>query len=104
MLPAYSRLVFMDKEFNKFALKNGVTCNYTPFNFIAKDDEKIVGIITGHSYYNEVHIGDLIELEENKFVIPGFIDQHIHGAAGSDAMDGTVEFKKSGESLDIRRI
>ncbi len=24
-------------------------------------------------------------------VVPGFIDEHIHGAAGSDAMDGTVE-------------
>ena len=33
----------------------------------------------------------LIELSEDKIVIPGFIDQHIHGAAGSDAMDGTKE-------------
>ena len=33
----------------------------------------------------------LIELSEEKIVIPGFIDQHIHGAAGSDAMDGTIE-------------
>lgn len=33
----------------------------------------------------------LVELEEDKIVIPGFIDQHIHGAAGSDAMDGTIE-------------
>ncbi len=56
--------IAMDKEFNKFALKNGVTCNYTPFNFIAKDDEKVVGIITGHSYYKEVHIGDLMVNEE----------------------------------------
>lgn len=33
----------------------------------------------------------LVELSEDKIVIPGFIDQHIHGAAGSDAMDGTKE-------------
>ena len=33
----------------------------------------------------------LIELPEDQIIIPGFIDQHIHGAAGSDAMDGTVE-------------
>lgn len=32
----------------------------------------------------------LVELDEEKIVIPGFIDQHIHGAAGSDAMDGTI--------------
>ena len=34
---------------------------------------------------------DVIELPENAIVLPGFIDQHIHGAGGSDGMDGTVE-------------
>ncbi|MBP3801794.1 MAG: GNAT family N-acetyltransferase [Clostridia bacterium] len=51
-------------EFNKYAQKNDIVCNYTPFSFIAKEDGKIVGIITGHSYYKEVHIEDLIVLEE----------------------------------------
>lgn len=51
-------------EFDKFAVKNEVTCNYKPFNFIAKEDDKIIGIITGHSYYKEVHVADLIVLEE----------------------------------------
>ena len=54
----------IDTEFNKFAIKNDVTCDYKPFNFIAKEDDKIVGLITGHSYYSEVHIGDIIVLEE----------------------------------------
>lgn len=39
-------------------------------------------------------IGDFqdgLELNENYIVLPGFIDQHVHGAAGSDAMDGTIE-------------
>lgn len=54
----------IDTEFNKYATKNGVTCNYQPFNFIAKENDKVVGIITGHSYYNEVHMGDLIIFEE----------------------------------------
>lgn len=54
----------IDSEFNKFATKNGVVCNYIPFNFVAKEDGKVIGIITGHSYYKEVHIGDLIILEE----------------------------------------
>ena len=54
----------IDKEFNKYATKNGVTCNYKSFNFIAKEDNKVIGIITGHSYYKEVHIGDIIILEE----------------------------------------
>ena len=51
-------------EFNKFAEKNEVVCEYTPFSFIAKEDDKFVGIITGNSYYKEVHIGDLIRLDE----------------------------------------
>lgn len=54
----------IDNEFNKFATKNGVTCNYMSFAFVAKEDNKIVGIITGNSYYKEVHISDLIILEE----------------------------------------
>ena len=32
----------IDKEFNKFALLNGVDCNYTPFNFVAKENNNIV--------------------------------------------------------------
>lgn len=54
----------IDDEFNKYAVQKGVECNYKPYNFIAKDNEKVVGIITGKSYYKEVHIGDLIVLEE----------------------------------------
>ena len=34
---------------------------------------------------------DVIELPEGAIVLPGFIDQHIHGAGGSDGMDGTVK-------------
>ena len=55
---------FINKEFDKYAESNDVICNYKPFNFIAKDDDKVIGIITGNSYYKEVHIGDLIVLEE----------------------------------------
>lgn len=63
----------IDDEFNKYAIKNDVKCNYTPFNFVAREDNIIIGIITGHSYYKEVHIGDLIILEEyrNKHISNG---------------------------------
>ena len=49
---------------NKFARENGVECNYKPFAFIAKENEKMIGLITGHSYYKEVYISDLVVLEE----------------------------------------
>ena len=55
---------FIDIEFNKFARENGVECNYKPFAFIAKENEKMIGLITGHSYYKEVYISDLVVLEE----------------------------------------
>ena len=34
---------------------------------------------------------EVIDLPEDAIVLPGFVDQHIHGAGGSDGMDGTVE-------------
>ena len=34
---------------------------------------------------------EVIELPKDAIVLPGFIDQHIHGAGGSDGLDGTVE-------------
>ena len=43
-----------------------MVCNYTPFNFIAKENNELIGLITGHSYYKEVHIGDLIVYEEHR--------------------------------------
>lgn len=54
----------IDAEFGKFAEKNGVVCGYETFAFTANEDNKVVGVIKGHSAYNEVHIGDLIVLEQ----------------------------------------
>ena len=39
--------------------------------------------------------GEEIALPEGAIVVPGFIDQHIHGAGGADAMDGDVEALKT---------
>lgn len=54
----------IDTEFDKFADKNGVICDYTHFCFIAKEDNRVIGVIKGHSYYNEVHISELVVLEQ----------------------------------------
>ena len=34
----------IDEEFNKFATKNEVICNYMPFSFTTKENNKLVGI------------------------------------------------------------
>ena len=52
---------FINDEFSQYSEQNGVVLNYSEFCFAAEDEEgKILGVITGRAYYNEVHIGDLI--------------------------------------------
>jgi len=52
-------------------------------------DEKIVSTEGGTG------TAEGIALPENAVVLPGFIDEHIHGAGGSDAMDGTTAALKT---------
>ena len=51
---------FINKEFTDYAIDCNVALNFEEFCFVAEDDGKIAGVITGRAYYNEVHIGDLI--------------------------------------------
>ena len=37
----------------------------------------------------DLAIDEVIPVKESAVVVPGFIDEHIHGAMGSDGMDGT---------------
>lgn len=43
----------------------------------------------------ELGKSEIIPLPENAVVLPGFIDEHIHGAGGADAMDGSTEALKT---------
>ena len=55
---------FINVEFSDYATDCEEELNYEEFCFVAEDDGKIAGVITGRAYYNEVHIGDLI-VEKN---------------------------------------
>lgn len=55
---------FLDSEFEKHSRENGIVCNYRPFTFIAEDDDKLIGIIMGSSYYDEVAIDNVIVSKE----------------------------------------
>lgn len=48
-------------------------------------DDRILGVNT------DISSAEVIDLPNGAMVLPGFIDEHIHGAGGSDAMDGTIE-------------
>lgn len=72
---------FVDMEFNKYAAENGLECNYQSFSFVAKENDELVGVITGHAIYKEVHISDLIVLKNyrNKDIgteLIGAVEQH----------------------------
>jgi len=53
----------IDIEFENYAAKYGLACKYKLFNFVAKENNKIVGILTGYSLYNEIHIKELVVVE-----------------------------------------
>lgn len=36
------------KEFEKYASANGITCNYQPFAFVAKEGEETLGLNRKH--------------------------------------------------------
>ena len=56
---------FIHEEFVLYGEQNGVVLNYDEFCFVAEEEDgKILGVITGRAYYNEVHIGDLIVSRE----------------------------------------
>ena len=67
---------------------NGFTnCNILTEEGLVKTSLKIEeGKIAEIGKYQEG-----LTLDEEYLVLPGFLDQHVHGAAGSDAMDGTKE-------------
>ena len=52
---------------------------------VAFDNGVIVAIGNG------LDIDEVIKVKDGAVVVPGFIDEHIHGAAGSDGMDGTIK-------------
>ena len=54
----------IDYEFDKYAEKHGVKSDYKKFNFVARDGSNIIGVINGHSCYDEIHISDFIVVEE----------------------------------------
>ena len=54
----------IDDEYEKQSAHENVSCNYTPFNLIAKEDDESVGFLTGYTCYGEVYIEELIILEK----------------------------------------
>ena len=56
---------FIDSGFEEFSNENGVVCGYEDFCYTVKDEGRLIAILKGNAYYNEVHIGELL-------IIPGY--------------------------------
>ena len=53
-----------DDLLTEYDNENGVKYNFNKFSFVAKDDDKSVGFITGFSYYAEVTINNVVVRKE----------------------------------------
>ena len=56
----------IEEEQQKYESKNGITCNYTPFCFVAKIDDEVVGAISGATCFSEVYIDELVVMEQHR--------------------------------------
>ncbi len=56
----------VSEEFRNDALKKGESTDFMKFAFLAKENEEIVGVLTGHAAYEEVHISDLVVVEKHR--------------------------------------
>ncbi|MBR4462679.1 MAG: GNAT family N-acetyltransferase [Erysipelotrichaceae bacterium] len=52
---------FIHDEFLSYSEENEIPLDYDSFCYTAENEEgKIIGVITGHAFYDEVHISDLV--------------------------------------------
>ena len=81
---------FIHEGFTRYGEQNNVILNYDGFCFAAEDAEgKIIGVVTGRAYYNEVHIGDLI------------VDEQCRGTGLGSRLVRAVENTYKGKGYDI---
>ena len=58
--------IFIEAEQANYEAKHGIACNYTPFCFVAKIDDTIVGAITGATFFAEIYIDELVVKEAHR--------------------------------------
>ena len=57
---------FIEAEQVKYEAEHGIDCNYTPFCFVAKIDDTIIGAIAGATYFSEIYIDELVVKEGHR--------------------------------------
>ena len=54
---------FIEAEQEKYETQHGISCQYTPFCFVAKVGDEIIGAVTGARFFSEVYIDELVVKE-----------------------------------------
>lgn len=57
---------FINNTFINHLAKSNIICNYKSFNFIAKNENEVIGILKGHACYEDAYIDDLIVVESHR--------------------------------------
>ena len=57
---------FIEAEQEKYETINGISCNYTPFCFVAKHGDEITGAVSGASLFSEIYIDEMVVKDGNR--------------------------------------
>lgn len=57
---------FIESEQVKYEKEHGIECSYSPFCFVAKINDTIVGAVTGATFFAEIYIDELVVKEEHR--------------------------------------
>lgn len=66
MEPNEATKKWMEEEFEKYENKHGVAYRFAPFHFFAKENDEIIGAVTGFTCYAEVYIDQLVVMEKHR--------------------------------------
>ena len=57
---------WLDVEYDKYESDNGVQCNFKQFSIIAKDHEKLIGVLNGYTAFSEIYVDDLLVIPTHR--------------------------------------
>ena len=57
---------FIERSQEEYEKENNIECSYTPFCFVAKDEDRIVGALSGATFFAEVYIDELVVDKESR--------------------------------------
>lgn len=54
----------LESEYDTYERAHGVQCGFEPFTIVAKENEDVIGILTGYTAFSEIYIDDLLVLSD----------------------------------------